>query len=65
MKEALLVGYEELAKFLKEAKDSERRLKRLISFTKLLVEGAQVSISVTAGITFTTLSSFRAGFLSK
>jgi uncharacterized protein with ParB-like and HNH nuclease domain len=39
MKEALLVGYEELAKFLKEAKDSERRLKRLISFTKLLVEG--------------------------
>ena len=39
MKEALTVGYEELADFLKEVKEEDKKLKRLISFTKLLTEG--------------------------
>jgi hypothetical protein len=39
MKEAIVVGYEELSAFLKEQKNEELRKTRLLSFVQLFVEG--------------------------
>lgn len=39
MKEAITVGYEEISAFLKEQKNEELRVNRLVSFVQLLIEG--------------------------